>query len=331
MFLRIGHANRCSNGNGSSGSSSNSSLLQPSLARQALSTSVKRLELSVLLPCTHICKSSGRSEAGLQQGLQDKCSDVVHPQQQTHQAAATQQEQIGTVTSSIHAVEVSEAAPAAAAAAAAAAAEFDATLSGSAINDRSQDPHSRQAAAATESAGLVAAAAVGEDVCAAAVDTASLDVAAGAEADAAATTASDTSHVGSSSTGSDPEQQQEQQQQQQEDPPKVVEFYSFYQQVDQQPVPVQLPPPGCTNDPPEQHPVLNKPRYKSPSFLQHFGAPKGSPYNFMSFLGPVEWHGGKYLVSPAALDDFLLPYFNTAFYAKRRLHIAQSYQGQPYK
>jgi hypothetical protein len=95
---------------------------------------------------------------------------------------------------------------------------------------------------------------------------------------------------------------------------------------------VQLPPPGCTNEPPAQRPVLNKSRYKSPAFLQHFpAAPKNAPFNFLSFLGPVEWQGGKYQVSPAALDAFLQPYFNTAFYSKRRLHIAQSYQGQPYK
>lgn len=127
----------------------------------------------------------------------------------------------------------------------------------------------------------------------------------------------------SSSNSSDPEQQQGEQ-------PKL-EFCSFYQQVDEQPVPVQLPPPGCTNEAPPQRPILNKQRYKSPYFLQHFGAPKRAPFNFMSFLGPLDWHDGKYQVSPAALDDFLLPYFNTATYAKRRLYLAQSYQGQPYK
>ncbi|WIA33310.1 hypothetical protein OEZ86_006449 [Tetradesmus obliquus] len=51
----------------------------------------------------------------------------------------------------------------------------------------------------------------------------------------------------------------------------------------------------------------------------------------MSFLGPAEWHGGKYLVSPAVLDEFLQPYYYTFVQAKRRLHIAQCYQGQPYK
>lgn len=164
---------------------------------------------------------------------------------------------------------------------------------------------------------VVAADAVAAGAADAAAVDADADAAGAADADAAA--AATTAPIGSSSSSSDLEQ-----------PPKV-EFYNFYHQVDEQPVPVQLPPPGTTNEPPEQRPVLNKSRYKSPSFLQHFGAPKGAPYNFMSFLGPAEWHGGKYLVSPAVLDEFLQPYYYTFVQAKRRLHIAQCYQGQPYK
>jgi hypothetical protein len=230
---------------------------------------------------------------------------VVQPQQQAHQEAATQQQQqqqagrSDDTTLSSHHEDTEAAVPP------------EPQASGVAAGDSATThPHSSSGSMQSPNAALDTAA----DAAASTSPTAQ-------QADAAASTAADTS------SSSAPEQQQQQEEEQ-----PTIQWYSFYQTIDEQPVPVQLPPPGCTNEPPAQPQILNKARYKSPAFLQHFPAPpKGAPYNFLSFLGPVEWQGGKYQVSPAALDDFLLPYFNTAFYSKRRLHIAQSYQGQPYK
>jgi hypothetical protein len=298
MLLPVRHATRC---RGTSSSRSSSSLLQQQPhTRRALRFNAQTFHSSLSPSLTHTCKVSSSTEAGLQQDQPQQVEDVV--QQQAHQAAAMQQHPSCSV------IEESEAAAAAAAAMGPA---NHAQVSGAAAGG-THGPQSSSDAQAGPDAALDTAA-----------DAAAATTAA-EPADAAATAAAD-----ATCSGSDPEQQQ--QQQEGEEQPKV-EFYSFYQAIDEQPVPVQLPPPGCNNELPAQRPVLNKSRYKSPAFLQHFPAPpKHAPFNFLSFLGPVEWQGGKYQVSPAALDDFLLPYFNTAFYSKRRLHIAQSYKGQPYK
>jgi hypothetical protein len=276
--------------------------------------------------CKQTCCCSSNSHTAAQQEQQDTYSGVVQPQHEEHQGAVVQQEQVDPSVTAANGLQVPEAGRAPAAAVASA---FDVELSGQAAGDCSQGSH--VGAAATASAAAAA------ESSSAAADSASLNACAAAAvaAEAAASSiAPDSSPADDSHSSGNPEQQQQQQEQEEEqavDEPLKLEFYSFYQQIDEQPVPVQLPPPGCTNEPPLQRPVLAKSRYRSPSFLQHFGAPKGAAYNFMSFLGPSEWHDGKYLVSPAALDEFLLPYFNTAYYSKRRLHIAQSYQGQPYK
>ncbi|KAF8067396.1 hypothetical protein HT031_002444 [Scenedesmus sp. PABB004] len=106
------------------------------------------------------------------------------------------------------------------------------------------------------------------------------------------------------------------------------------------PVPVQAaPPPGAPAEPAagapggaeRRRPYWSRSRYRPPSFLQHFPAPRGAPYNYVSFLGSLDPHGGKYQVPPSRLEAFLRPYFNTAHHTRRKLFLAECYNGQPYK
>lgn len=96
---------------------------------------------------------------------------------------------------------------------------------------------------------------------------------------------------------------------------------------------MQLPPPDASLDPPLQRSILNKNAYRPPRFLNlpRFAASDSRVFNFMSFLGKADAHGGKYFVPHHQLDEFLLPYFNTAYYKSRRMYLAENYQGQPYR
>jgi hypothetical protein len=78
-------------------------------------------------------------------------------------------------------------------------------------------------------------------------------------------------------------------------------------------------------------PFFKKATYKSPSFLQYYAAPAGSIYNFLSFLGEPDPNKGKYLAVGDKLDAFLESYFNTVARVRRRMYLAECYQGQPFK
>lgn len=109
--------------------------------------------------------------------------------------------------------------------------------------------------------------------------------------------------------------------------------YYFYNELHDHPVPVQLPPAGATTEPPEHQPAFVKSKYRSPAFLKEFPVDPsaGSYYNFLSFLGSAEWCGGKYMVPTNRLEDFLLAYWRMAIHKKRKMHIAETYQDQPFK
>eukprot|EP00879_Flechtneria_rotunda_P009809 GHRR01010259.1.p1 GENE.GHRR01010259.1~~GHRR01010259.1.p1 ORF type:complete len:365 (+),score=71.64 GHRR01010259.1:838-1932(+) len=135
-----------------------------------------------------------------------------------------------------------------------------------------------------------------------------------------------------------PEQQSQQQPKEQQGSkgkqPRIQQYstvYSIHQQHNQDPCPVQLPPPGCTNDLPlAKHRLLNY-KYLPPRFLQQYPAADGA-YNYISFIGPMDAHGGKYLVPRHALDDFMQSYFKFAHYKSRRMFLAETYQqGEAYR
>jgi hypothetical protein len=102
---------------------------------------------------------------------------------------------------------------------------------------------------------------------------------------------------------------------------------------DEQPVPVQVPPPGADPAPLPSLPFFHKHSYKPARFLHHFPAPepRAAAYNVMSFLGPWDPHGGKYLVPRHALDEFLAAYTNTATRARKRMYLAEAYHDAPFK
>jgi hypothetical protein len=111
---------------------------------------------------------------------------------------------------------------------------------------------------------------------------------------------------------------------------KYTYFYTTYWKALESPVPVQMPPPDAASFPPVR-PFFPTKKYFPPSFLKHYAAPPNSSYNYLSFLGDFDPNRGKYLAAGAQLDDFLTSCYKSVALANRRMYLAESYQGQPFK
>lgn len=110
---------------------------------------------------------------------------------------------------------------------------------------------------------------------------------------------------------------------------KFTYFYTPVNEPITSPVPVQVPPADASTDP--VRPFFNTRKYRPPSFLQHYAAPQGSSYNFLSFLGDFDPNKGKFLAVGDRLETFLTSYYRTVALGNRRMFVAESYQGKPFK
>jgi hypothetical protein len=71
--------------------------------------------------------------------------------------------------------------------------------------------------------------------------------------------------------------------------------------------------------------------YDPPEFLEHYPVPQGYDYNVYSFLGKWDPHHGKYFVRPWKRILFFKEMWKYMVGHGRRMYLAESYNGRPYR